>query len=119
MAENVKIPPQGGSKVIQVYTGDDAVLRADCRLSHGAILRDALDEFGINYETFKGIGLSGDVPCREGDKYKMVGAGLCLNTGKKLLFGSNSTQYDIGVDKEHIEKCRSALEESGLIVEIV
>jgi len=119
MPENVSIPPLGGSKVVQIYIGDDAVLRADSRLPHGLILRDALDEFGINYETFKGIGLSGDVPRREGSGYKLTGAGLCLNTGKKVQLGSNSAQYDIGVDKEHIEKCREFLEKNGLAVEIM
>jgi hypothetical protein len=126
MPDSIQIPPNGSSKIVQLYIDGKPVLRAGDGF-HRCIFGAALDEFGIAYGK---IALNKDSsgsdpimgPARddgEGGRYKLVGAGSCLRVGKELIFHSKSRDYMVGVDREHLEKrCGPEFEKEGLVWEL-
>lgn len=120
---NIQIPQEKMSKVVQLYIDGSPVLRSgNPNLFHGDILKSALDELGIDYKEIvlcEGSAVSPrrKGPEREGEHYRLAGAGLCSKRGSLLYFGSDSLDYNVGINREHMEQCRSFLEGNGFTVE--
>lgn len=46
------------------------------------------------------------VPSLKGNDYEVVGMGYLDRFKKKFLFSRDSFDYSIGINREHIEKCK-------------
>ncbi len=75
---------------------------------HALILQRFLDGLNVRYDRMEGA--SGDlIPKREGDRYKVSGMGFAIiyPETKRAIFGGESVDYDIGIDKKHLESLKS------------
>jgi hypothetical protein len=135
MPEYIKIPrpEESPSKIVQLYIGDKPTYVCDIPvlgsggifLNHGDILGQTLKELGIAYEEItlsKGsaISMPRQGPEKNGERYKLVGAGICARKGEILYLGSNSSDYDdIGINPEHLERCRPFFEKEGFSFQLM
>jgi len=118
MAEDIQFPQTDEAKIVQLYIDQNRViLRAGSnKRDHSQILKSALEEFGlVSYPTVKIFGEQ--VPALAGDNYRVVGMGWCTRVGECFSFYGDSMSYEIGLDLEHLERCREALP-SGMELEV-
>ncbi len=106
--------PERMGKFVQLYIDDNAILRHGeiTRDSHANILRQALDEYQIPYETQESSLSSEprDVPQLTGDRYRVVGAGAIMVRTKSIILTSNSSQYLIGPNQQHLDDLKPHLD---------
>lgn len=101
----------GVGKVIQLYVDDKPYLRFrghesdTSKISHGKMLRDILDEMNIPYETVMDKTRK-DLPAPTGQRYRVVGVGYYILTGVGgfHLLSDKNTDYNMGIDKKHLEE---------------
>lgn len=108
MENDVQLPEKGFAKVVQLFIGGRPVLRfGNADGWHSQILESALKEFNLSYQIQKIEGKI--VPLLVGEKYQAVGMGMCNRHGSEILINGNSGDYEIGINKEHIEQCKSLI----------
>ena len=105
MIEDIQLPDRGGHKVVQLYVENRPLLRIGGIMSkHAIILEDVLQELGLSYQntTIRDV----DVPALEGEKYRVVGMGVCIRTGDHVRYFGESLDYGIEIDAEHLQQCQ-------------
>ncbi len=119
MTKQVELPEVGhGAKVIQLYIDELPILRCGPPLStnssvrHATILEQVLLGYNLSFSRIS-LGFS-DGPALEGDRYKVVGMGLCSNFGDFAYFSGDSLDYKIRIDKKHLEKIQPLIPETEL-----
>ena len=100
---------RGQYKFVQLDLGDGPYLRFGGNIQkgsggyHSRILSGFLDEQGIGYEL---IGNKQKNPALKGSGYTVRGMGSATIDfdGRMAFFGGNSVDYNLGPDKEHLQK---------------
>lgn len=110
MAENPDIQlPQNGEKivkVVQLYIDGRPILRLGPKsVFHASILERILAEFGLAFEKQK-TPFGREVPKLRGERYEAVGMGQCQLFNKEYCFYGDSGDYNIKINREHLQKCR-------------
>lgn len=80
---------------------------------HADILEDFLKEKKIPFE------MRGGLPSLKGTGYEVVGMGYLERFKKMLIFSLDSGDYGIGINPEHIEKCKPYFNDKGLKIAIM
>lgn len=82
---------------------------------HAQIMRRVLTwEFEIPFEQER-VGMNDFVPARKGERYQAIRMGLIENSPERVFISGNSTDYDMGLNREQIER----LKQRGLITKEV
>lgn len=104
-AHVIELPESGSFKAVQVYVNELPYLPFNyMAYYHKDILKKFLESSKIEFETESVFGKT--LPSLKGKNYKVVGMGDFYISGKKLVFGGDSFDYSIGINPEHIEKCK-------------
>ena len=100
---------KGIYKVIQVRIDTEDYLVFD-RIYHADALRGILEKQRISFETRETTDRR-KIPLPRGPRYDLYGAGRVdfRPLDKTATFGSNSFDYDIGLDRQKIEEVRVQL----------
>lgn len=110
--------PQGDvtGKFVQLFIGDEPYLRADYMSEyHRVILTNTLKEFEIEFGTT--IGRRGiEIPEAEGERYRVVGMGTFTMKKNRVSLFSDSADYGIRPDRDHLDKLNPLLD--GLTIKI-
>jgi len=90
----------GVYKVVQLEIDNTPVLVfGEGNDHHGMIAIRYLRTKNIQFEK-----ISRDIPHSEGENYRIVGAGAASCWRKQLKFWERSRDFDMGIDKAHIER---------------
>jgi len=104
-------------KVIQVYVDDIPYLRSTGGSDHPSMLRTLIRDFSeqagidIQGDIKDGADVFGGYSPNKGERYVLVGAGKLMGDAERkfVSFRDKSDTYNIGIDREHIEKIMSLL----------
>lgn len=120
MEHIIELPEKFGSyKVVQIYLERDNQKIPFLPFNHmGQYHADILGDFlkanniafGINNEHGK------ELPSLKGNGYEVVGMGYIDTYGKMIMFSRDSFDYGLGINREHIEKCKSHFRNKDLKV---
>lgn len=111
----IELPERGYFKVVQISVEDMPYLAFDNLGGyHRNILRKFLENNKIEFESENAFGK--ELPRTTGKNYKVVGMGYFYKSGKELVFSGNSADYHIGINAEHIEKCKQYFNNNELEV---
>ncbi|TRZ54219.1 hypothetical protein D4Q76_02820 [archaeon] len=105
MEHVIELPESGYYKVVQILAGGLPHLPFNyIGHYHRDILRKFLEGRKIPFETIEIMGKN--CPVSKGAEYEVVGMGELIRKDNKISFSGDSMDYSMGINPEHIEKCK-------------
>ena len=112
--DQIELPQDGRLyKIVQLYVDGTPRLETGSASAdtHASILERTLKELGVSYGTIRS--LEHEIPALGGkDKpYEVVGMGYLKRELRGIVIYGRSEEYKIGVNKEHIDRCKPLIQE--------
>ena len=116
-ARVIDLPESGTFKVVQIYVGNEPYLPfGETNDYHVNILKKFLESKNIEFKPDSEFG--DNLPPLIGTGYGVVGMGYFYIYDKQLVFSGSSSDYGIGINPEHIEKCKPYFKDNDLEIKI-